>query len=284
MRKAKKKGKLKRPTKWLYPTNLEKKYNRLLVKLTRELSKAINEILVPLIPSMLSDVETTYPVVDSRNDDFLDILHGAILSIEEFINTKVEKTILEMNQIGYEISSFNQEQFQKKNRSVFGFDIFAEQPFLQDQLELFSSQNAQLITSLPEQDLLQISGIVERGLQEGQRFTEVAKEIQKRSGITRRRANLIARDQTAKLNSSLTQLRDQTLGIDTFEWQTSGDERVRASHKIMDGKTCKYSDPTVWLDKKTNKWVKRPNTATKKNVGQDVNCRCVSLGIVEDDF
>lgn len=274
---------LKKPAKWLFPHNAERQYRRLLHKLVRELSLAIRDKLVPAYPEMLAEVEATYPNNDMlKNDDFLDRLRGIIISIQEFITPKVKETITEMELIANEISNFNQEQFQKVNRSVFGIDIFVDQPYLRDQLDLFARQNAQLITSIPEQDLVQVSGIIERGLQEGRRFTEVARDIQKRFGITSRRANLISRDQTTKLNSSLTKLRQQSAGIETYRWQTSNDERVRESHRIMDGRVCSWSDPTIWLNERTGKWEKRPSTATQEHPGQPIQCRCVAIPRMED--
>jgi SPP1 gp7 family putative phage head morphogenesis protein len=271
---------LKKPAKWLFPYNLERKYRRLLHKLVRELSLAIREQLVPVYPELLAEVSATYPNNDmskkdgnldmtsescTKNDDFLDRLRGIMLSIQEFINPKVKETITEMELIATEISNFNQQQFEKVNKSVFGIDIFVDQPFLRDQLELFSRQNAQLITSLPEQDLLQVAGIVERGLQEGSRFTLVAQDIQKRFGITRRRANLISRDQTTKLNASLTKLRQESAGITEYIWQTSGDERVRPTHRANDGKKFKWDNPP--------KITGHPGT--------DINCRCVAIPVME---
>jgi len=276
-----KKKRLKKPNKWLYPNNAEVKYKKILHKLVREVTKAINEILVPNYETLLQQATRNFPKED-RLDDFLDELRLLILRVQDFINPKINETINEMKLIGDEIAEFNLKQFQKVNNSVFGIDIFTDEPWLKDQLEIFSRQNAQLITSLPEQDLFQVAGIIERGLQEGTPQTTVAKYISKRFGITRRRANLIARDQTAKLNSSLTMLNQQEAGIETYRWQTSGDERVRNSHKIMDGKLCKWQDPTVYFNEGKKKWIPRPKTATQKHPGQDIQCRCNAIARMED--
>jgi SPP1 gp7 family putative phage head morphogenesis protein len=132
-------------------------------------------------------------------------------------------------------------------------------------LELFASQNAQLIKSLPEQELERVAGTVERGLQQGSRFTDVAKEIQKSFGITHRRAKLIARDQTTKLNASLTKLRQEEVGVEEYIWQTSGDERVRPTHRANDGKKFRWDSPPS----KTG------------HPGHDVNCRCVARPVLD---
>lgn len=257
IRRANKGKKPKKGAKWLFPINAEKDYRKLLRQLVKDITQAVRQFLIPAIPEMLAEAESNMPNDSIKTDDFLSRLQGIFISIREYLAPIIETAINEIPFIGNQIADYNETQFQKVNRSIFGIDIFIEEPYLQDQLALFARQNTQLITSLPEQDLLQIAGIVERGLQEGRRFTELVSEIQKRVGITTRRANLIARDQTAKLNASLTMLRQQNIGIKTYRWQTSGDERVRASHRVMDGKICSWENPTIYLNEKNGKWEKK---------------------------
>jgi len=257
------KPKKKKPPNWLFPTNQERTYDKILYSLTSELRNMIKDILLPEIPSMISEVENKTP--NDRADSFLSRLNSLIIYIGNAIQSKVNITILEASYVGADISRFNKAQFQKTNQSIFGIDIFVDEPWLADQLELFSVQNAQLIRSLPEQELERVAGTVERGLQQGLRFTAVSKEIQKSFGITHRRAKLIARDQTTKLNASLTKLRQQEVGVEKYIWQTAGDERVRPSHRANDGKTFRWDSPP----KATG------------HPGHDVNCRCVAIPVFE---
>ena len=131
-------------------------------------------------------------------------------------------------------------------------------------LNYFLHKNAQLIKSLPDEELERVAGILERGLQQGVRFTDISKSIQKSFAITRRRATLIARDQTTKLNSSLTRLRQEEVGIEEYIWQTSGDERVRPTHRVNDGKKFKWDTPPK----------------VTGHPGNDVNCRCVAIPVI----
>jgi SPP1 gp7 family putative phage head morphogenesis protein len=256
MRKAKGiKRKAKVPPKWLFPLNPERQYDKLLYSLTNDLKKLIKEILIPEIPSMIAEVQSKTP--NDRNDAYLDRLKGLIIYIGKAIQDKVSLTILGADVIGVEIAKFNKKQSEKLNNSIFGFDIFVDEPWLSDQLSLFASQNAQLIKSLPEEELERVAGEIERGLQQGERFTDISRSIQKSFGITHRRAKLIARDQTTKLNASLTKLRQEEVGVEEYIWQTSGDERVRATHRANDGKKFRWDDPP----------------AKTGHPGHDVNCR-----------
>lgn len=257
------KGK-KVPPKWLYPNGIEREYHRDLRRFAMNIRDQIKDKLLPHIPSMIWEVERKMPN-DSRADDYLSRLNQIILQIKNSLEYSLNYTIGEAVEVSEQINSFNKNQFQKVTKSVFGIDLFMGEPWLQDQLKLFASQNAQLITSLQDQELERVSGIVERGLQEGKTYSDVAKEIQKSFGITDRRAKLIARDQTKKLNSSLTKLRQQELGVEEYIWQTSGDERVRPTHRANDGKKFRWDDPPK----------------TTGHPGNDVNCRCIARPVLE---
>lgn len=250
--------------KWFFPASSERQYDRILYSLIKDLKDKIKEILIPEIPSMVYEVERKMP--NDRNDDYLDRLKSLIIFIEKSIQSKVDLTIFQATEIGVEIARFNKKQSEKLYNSIFGIDIFVDEPWLSDQLKLFASQNAQLIRSIPEQELERVAGDIERGLQQGERFTDIAKDIQKSFGITHRRAKLIARDQTTKLNASLTRLRQQEVGVEEYIWQTSGDERVRATHRHNDGKKFRWDSPPK----------------VTGHPGNDVNCRCVAIPVLDN--
>lgn len=252
----------RKPHTWLFPQGQEIAYTKDLYSLQRELARMIREVIFPAIPSMVDEVQRKTPT--DRQDDYLDRLNSLILFIRKAIQGKVDETILQAENVGQRINQFNYAQFQKVNESVLGVDLFVSEPWLLDQLKLFASQNAQLIRSLPDQELERVAGAIERGLQDGTSIREIEKEIQKSFGITRRRAKLIARDQTTKLNASLTKLRQQEVGVEEYVWQTSGDERVRPTHRANDGKTFR--------------WDKPPKTG---HPGSEVNCRCVALPVLD---
>lgn len=251
------------PPKWLFPKNQEKQYDKILYSLTSELKNLIKDFLVPEVPVMIYEVENKTP--NDRQDDYLSRLKGILLFIGKTMKGKVNRAIVEATQVGVEIARFNKTQAQKMNNSIFGIDIFVGEPWLQDQLKLFASQNAQLIVSLPEDELERVGSVIERGLQQGLRFKDIAVSMQKSFGITRRRATLIARDQTTKLNASLTKLRQQEVGVEEYIWQTSGDERVRATHRHNDGKKFRWDTPPE----------------VTGHPGNDVNCRCVARPVLE---
>jgi SPP1 gp7 family putative phage head morphogenesis protein len=72
------------------------------------------------------------------------------------------------------------------------------------------------------------------------RVETITRRIREQTGATESRAVLIARTETTSLNANLTQARHEAAGITEFVWSTSRDERVRESHRELDGKRFAY--------------------------------------------
>lgn len=280
---------LKKAPKWLEPLTAERSYTFSLFLYTYQIRKAITDNIIPKLPKWLELSTMTYPdpIDPIKNDDIIDDvladLDSTLNFIEEILIGPETRAIQAAERTGLEVAEFNGNQNERIVESVLGVDIFQEEPWLETQLELFANQNAQLIQNMTENEIERVSGIVQRGLQEGSSLQSVTENIENSFGITRRHARLIARDQTTKLNASLTKLRQQDLGITRYRWVTAGDERVRQSHRVLDDKICRWDDPTVYLDEVSGKWLKRSTIGgTNVHVGSDVNCRCQSFGIIED--
>lgn len=45
------------------------------------------------------------------------------------------------------------------------------------------------------------------------------------------------------MNAAFNEIRQVGLGIESYTWQTSGDERVREDHAAHDGTVFRWSDP-----------------------------------------
>lgn len=76
----------------------------------------------------------------------------------------------------------------------------------------------------------------------------------------------IARDQTQKMYGELNHARQIQVGIRRYEWQSSLDERVRPSHIEKSGVIFEWDHPPE----------------DTGHPGDDIQCRCVALGVVSD--
>lgn len=120
--------------------------------------------------------------------------------------------------------------------------------------------NVGLIKSIPEKYFDRIENVVSNGFAEGLRWEGLIDAIRHIGDVTESRAKLIARDQMSKMNGSFNEARQTSLGIASYTWQISGDERVRESHAENDGQIFSWNSP--------------PATG---HPGQDINCRCVAV-------
>jgi uncharacterized protein with gpF-like domain len=98
---------------------------------------------------------------------------------------------------------------------------------------------------------------------------------------------LIARDQTSKLNGQIAKKKMQDVGANIYQWQDSNDNRVRSTHRVLDGKYCTWDDPTVYADTLQDaiagKWKSRaPIGAVELHPGQDFQCRCWGSPVFND--
>jgi SPP1 gp7 family putative phage head morphogenesis protein len=134
-----------------------------------------------------------------------------------------------------------------------------------DEVEAATIANTALIKSIPQQYLEKIKVAVLNDVQQGRRYEQLAEDIEHQMGVTESRAKLIARDQMSKVNSSINEAKQTALGIEKYEWSTSGDERVRESHAAHEGKTFRWDNPP----------------ADTGHPGEDVNCRCVAIPVIE---
>lgn len=157
----------------------------------------------------------------------------------------------------------------------FGIDLYGGDQQLQDYLRAAAFQNAQLIRSIPAQYLEQVGNIVMGNMRQGMRPSYIEGELVKQFGVTQRRAKLIARDQTAKIQGEMSRIRQVNSGIRYFRWVTSQDERVRHSHAAVAKRDVGFG-PGVF------RWDDLPIVdGVPTFCGQPVNCRCVGVPVTE---
>jgi len=98
-------------------------------------------------------------------------------------------------------------------------------------------ENVGLIRSIGQEYLTDVEGLVMRSIARGGDLNSLALELEKRYGITRRRASFIAMDQNHKANAAMSRVRQAGLGVVEAVWQHSHAGREpRASHVAFDGK------------------------------------------------
>lgn len=130
-------------------------------------------------------------------------------------------------------------------------------------LDSFVNEHTSLIKSVKRQHLDKISQAIKRGIREGRLQKDIAKEIRERTVIEKRRAQLIARNAPLQYSGALTKHHQMSAGIKSYIWQSSRDERVRDSHRKLDGEVFNWDSPGP-------------------HPRGEVNCRCDAVPMLND--
>lgn len=130
-----------------------------------------------------------------------------------------------------------------------------------------SKEGARLITSIPLDIAVEVETAAQAAAITGTRHEALSEYIASRGGVAQSRAELIARTETARQTTILTQTRAVSIGSEGYIWRTADDGRVRPSHAAMNGQYVKWSEPPT-LDGLTG------------HAGALPNCRCYPEPIV----
>jgi len=140
--------------------------------------------------------------------------------------------------------------------------------------------------------------MVSKSAMDGYRKDKLIEMIQNEFETSKAKAKFLARQETSIFMSTLRETRFTDSGIKYYRWSTSHDNRVvgapgglyepnpgHMNHYVMNGKYCKYDDPTVYCDSlddlKNNKWKSRSNIGGElQHPGRAFLCRCVSIPLI----
>lgn len=166
-----------------------------------------------------------------------------------------------------ESNETNKRKFYSAIEEGIGVDLgsIIQRENLEDILIATTRENVSLIKSIPEEYFKNIESIVFSGTTQGRSSQSMIKAISKQNNTAAKRAKLIARDQSSKLNSALNQQRQQNLGVEEYIWRTAGDGRVRDNHANKNGKIFRWDSPPE----------------DTGHPGQDIQCRCVAQPIIK---
>lgn len=257
------------PPKQPEPRAIERQYEASLKAYVARLNELIRKILIPQLPDLERQAYHTVPDTAVQRADSMPAEYVKLISRVK-IQLSSQYTQPELDRIIAKASGataeFSKAAFKKQMKRVTGLDLFTSEPWLGNSLGSFMVKNQDLIKSVADDQIKKVNQIVLNGFQNGLRHEAIAEILDEKLDLAEGRASAIARDQVSKLNSELTRLRQSELGIKRYIWSTSLDERVRDSHRANEGKVFSWDDPP----------------AETGHPGEDINCRCVALPVVED--
>jgi SPP1 gp7 family putative phage head morphogenesis protein len=262
-----------RPPSMKLPLSLEREYWREIRAVLEKTKKAVEEILLPRLPSIVERVDSQKPKqrTDNAPDDFVKAMEQLRLQVERDFSEQEIRRIAQ--QRGMRVAAVQKALLERNIRRVVGIDPLIADTGLRRTMELFIAENVELIKNMRQEQLNRIESRVFAGFRSGERAETIAKAIQRNVDPLRstsaNRARLIARDQVASLAGKLNETRQTELGIQRYRWETVGDERVRTEHEELDGQEFSWDDPPV-----------SGVNGERQHPGQPINCRCVSIPVI----
>ncbi|OOG85853.1 phage head morphogenesis protein [Pseudomonas sp. A25(2017)] len=188
-----------------------------------ELVKAVEPELKRLKRDYIGDA---MPTLDGWTDEIL----AAIRGVSRRFNSSLFEAQIQRVAASTvsRAEADNAEDFRKSVNQAVGvdFDLIARPKGMQDYLEASTAENVNLIKSIPTEYFQKVETIVLGGMKDGLAPSAIAKQIQEETGVSARRAKLIARDQVSQLNADLTEKRQAAAGIEFYKSEDAGDQRV----------------------------------------------------------
>lgn len=140
-------------------------------------------------------------------------------------------------------------------------------------------ENATLIKTLPLDVSREVTKFVATEAFRGMRSEDIGKLLYDKIGqYSGARVQLIARTETSKAMTALTEARSRDLGINWYVWKTANDGmRVREAHRNMHGVLCRFDEPPapeVLVGEKSE---------GHYNAGNIYNCRCLPRPLIDID-
>lgn len=249
-----------------------------------ELVKAIEPELKRLKRDYISDAK---PTMDGWTDDILAAIRGVS---RRFSSSLFESQIQRVAASTVSrADADNAEDFRKSVNQAVGIDfqLITRPKGMQDYLEASTAENVNLIKSIPDEYFKNVETIVLGGMKDGLAPTAIAKQIQEQTGVSARRAKLIARDQVSQLNSDLTRQRQAAAGIEFYKAVDAADQRVSGAPggKYPNAKISCYGiarqdigyGPGVYKVADGAPWGGKTGLHPGKH---HVLCRCVGLAMI----
>lgn len=166
-----------------------------------------------------------------------------------------------------------------KNPSLYRMLMSEINQGLKSDIEIQIEENANLIKTLPTDVAKKVTKDISDMALKGMRASEIAKVIREQTDKhSRASAKLIARTEVSKTTTALTKARCDNLDLHWYVWRTMEDgDRVRKSHRIMEGVLVNWNEPP------SPEALAGEKSVGNYHAGNIWNCRCYPEPLIEID-
>lgn len=266
----------------------ERMINRLNKQMLEELQEMVNQKLVPEIEirakNYKADIKQQKTIDNFGDSEYMERLIDGIEAqfALRFSREYIKKYLQDVFQeLGYEA-----EQDLVRSFGVQSFGLALSRP-REETVQRSTTQSLGKIKNLYQSTLADIRAEVSLGLQNGERWESVAKRVKTslKGGLIPgkkppfrkawTRAKLIARNEIGTALGNINKDQQTSVGVRQYRWETADDERVRDSHRVLDGKVFSWEGEGQAYDYAFN-------GGNYVIPGEAYNCRCVAIPIIPE--
>lgn len=165
-------------------------------------------------------------------------------------------------------------QFHTTTKKVTAQDIeIPIEPHLKEELKAGYTENLdKYIKKWNDEQILRLREVVSDNVSQGYRAENLVDGIIAERGVSKRKAEFLARQETSLMVSKYRQIRYEDVGIRRYVWSSSHDSRVRPLHRELNGHIFSFDNPPI-ADARTGE---------RANPGEAYGCRCVAIPILSN--
>ncbi len=265
-----------------YPFNIEKQYQREIIKLHNGFILRALEIVKPYIltyarnDSMETDWESVWQQLEKELELYYGYTYVVAYNMGQMFTEIAEKVFGKH-------SAFMQQEVKVLTG---GNTIPMDYSWWRDAELFWEKENYRLIKTMGTDYITKLNSIVISGVQSGATYSDLLEQIEGlSSNMTGFNARRLARDQIGKLNGIIAKEQQTSIGMETYYWHTMGDEKVRGDptgkypkaipqHFYIDNMLCSWNNPSVYSDDLGKTWKARPASWVQTHPGMEILCRC----------
>lgn len=161
---------------------------------------------------------------------------------------------------------------------------------LMDTLKRSTNETVKYLLETQQTAIIGTQKTIGQGIEAGLRWEEIAQKIAPKIEADAyrtawNRAKFVARNEVSTALGEISKTQQEDAGIELYEWQTSEDERVRDTHRNLNGKIFSWNG-IVTVNGTTYSPASDPNYNGGSDTipGQPWQCRCVALPYFPDQF
>jgi len=274
---------------WIYPWAHERQYAQKLNKWISPFIKAVEEYISGQAESILrGDSATKIDVLPGQGFTLLSqTLSGWVAQYypDPETNRSPSGIMMGLGDTATGVKQAANREWGKQTKPVLGFQFNTSETWWTTLRDSWAKQNYDLLKKVSTEYVRNVNRLVESAVTNGISYQTLMQDIVA-AGLKPKgyQARLIARDQIGKLNGQISMAQQTDAGIDKYIWQTAGDERVRNTHREIDGKLCRWDDATVYSDDRGKTWKPRTAGMPKVHPGMEIQCRCTAIPYMDDSI